>query len=48
MDLFEAGFDVDWEELDVPDLTERGEWDGVQRAYWAIGKYRLPTCTFVG
>lgn len=48
MDLFEAGFDVEWEEIPVPDLEERGEWTGIRRPYWALDSYKLPTCTFVG
>jgi len=45
MDLFEAGFDVDWEEIDVPELE--GEWEGVKRSYFNIKKYRLPLCRFM-
>ncbi|PYH71250.1 protein-arginine N5-methyltransferase [Aspergillus vadensis CBS 113365] len=45
MDLFEAGFDVEWEELEVPALE--GEWEGVRRPYWRIEKYRLPICKFM-
>ncbi|KAL5333915.1 S-adenosyl-L-methionine-dependent methyltransferase [Aspergillus crustosus] len=45
MDLFEAGFDVAWEEFDVPTLE--GEWNGVRRPYWNIDKYRLPLCKFM-
>jgi type IV protein arginine methyltransferase len=45
MDLFEAGFDVHWQEVDIPKLD--GEWEGVKRRYWNIEKYRLPVCTFV-
>lgn len=48
MDLFEAGFDVEWQTVDVPDLQQRGEWDGVKRSYWKADKYRLPLCRFVG
>lgn len=48
MDLFEAGFDVEWEELKVEDLQERGEWAGIRRPYWGLETYKLPTCTFVG
>jgi len=47
MDLFEAGFDVDWEESKVEDLQERGEWTGIRRSYWNLDMYKLPTCTFV-
>ncbi|CAG8374665.1 unnamed protein product [Penicillium salamii] len=45
MDLFEAGFDVQWEEIVVPKLE--GEWEGVRRAYWVVDDYRLPLCKFM-
>jgi type IV protein arginine methyltransferase len=45
MDLFEAGFDIDWQEVEVPKLDE--EWEGVKRRYWKIEKYRLPVCRFM-
>lgn len=45
MDLFEAGFDVQWEEIAVPKLE--GEWNGVRRPYWSIDKYRLPLCKYM-
>lgn len=45
MDLFEAGFDVDWEDIPVPKLD--GEWEGVKRAYWVVDNYRLPLCRFM-
>ncbi|KAJ9621700.1 Arginine N-methyltransferase 2 [Taxawa tesnikishii (nom. ined.)] len=48
MDLFEAGLDTDWEDIAIPDLEEKGEWEGVRRRYWALDKYRMPTCKFVG
>lgn len=48
MDLFEAGFDTEWETITVPDLDERGEWEGVRRKYWVLKEYRLPTCSFIG
>ncbi|KAI9824899.1 MAG: Arginine N-methyltransferase 2 [Thelocarpon impressellum] len=48
MDLFEAGFDTDWEDMAVPDLDQRGEWKGVRRKYWVADRYRLPTCKFIG
>lgn len=48
MDLFEAGFDTEWETIAVPDLDERGEWEGVRRKYWVLKEYRLPTCSFIG
>ena len=45
MDLFEAGFDVEWEDVKVPDLAK--EWDGVRRPYWVVENYRLPVCRFM-
>ena len=48
MDLFEAGFDVEWEEIEVPDLEAQGEWIGIRRPYWTLDTYKLPTCAFVG
>lgn len=48
MDLFEAGFDTEWETIAVPDLDETGEWEGVRRKYWVLKEYRLPTCSFIG
>ncbi|KAK3070533.1 Arginine N-methyltransferase 2 [Teratosphaeriaceae sp. CCFEE 6253] len=49
VDLFEAGLDVEWTEIKVPDLKSRNEWDGVRYPYWgSIATYRLPTCKFVG
>ena len=47
MDLFEAGFDTEWEELDVPNLDETGEWKGVRRKYWVVEKNKLPICRFI-
>ncbi|KAF2742661.1 arginine N-methyltransferas-like protein [Sporormia fimetaria CBS 119925] len=47
MDLFEAGFDTEWETIPIPDLESEGEWDGVRRKYWALDSYRLPTCAFI-
>ncbi|KAL8738574.1 MAG: hypothetical protein Q9190_007981 [Brigantiaea leucoxantha] len=50
MDLFEAGFDVEWEDVQVPELEREGasSWDGVRRKYWVCDKYRLPICRFAG
>ena len=45
MDLFEAGFEVEWAEIDVPKFE--GQWDGVRRPYWVIEKYRMPNCRFM-
>ena len=45
MDLFEAGFDVEWEEIAVPKLE--GEWTGVRRPYWVVENYRLPLCKYM-
>ena len=47
MDLFEAGFDTEWETLKVPEM-EKGEWEGVKRRYWSLQEYKLPTCEFIG
>lgn len=48
MDLFEAGFDTEWETIPIPDLDEQGEWEGVRRKYWILKNYKLPTCSFIG
>ena len=45
MDLFEAGFDVEWETLPVESLSEE-KWQGVRRPYWTLKEYKLPICTF--
>ncbi|KIV80728.1 hypothetical protein PV11_08211 [Exophiala sideris] len=45
MDLFEAGFDVEWKDVDLPKLDQ--EWDGVRRKYWNVDHYRLPVCKFM-
>ncbi|KAL2011932.1 hypothetical protein VTN00DRAFT_4650 [Thermoascus crustaceus] len=45
IDLFEAGFDVEWEDIKVPELE--GEWNGVRRPYWVVDNYRLPLCKFM-
>lgn len=46
IDLLEAGFDVEWQEIDIPELE--AEWEGVKRKYWDVKKYRLPVCKFMG
>lgn len=48
MDLFEAGFDTEWTTIDVPEMKEDREWEGVRRKYWALGEYKLPVCRFLG
>ena len=48
MDLFEAGYEVEWETLEVPDLERNGAWKGVRRPYFALKEYKLPICTFIG
>ncbi|KAL8982991.1 MAG: hypothetical protein Q9177_005111 [Variospora cf. flavescens] len=48
LDLFEAGFEVEWTNVEVPDLEERGEWEGVRRPYWRLKEYRLPVARFMG
>lgn len=45
MDLLEAGFDIDWEDIKVPDLQD--EWTGVRRKYWVVENYRLPLCRYM-
>ncbi|KAH0542938.1 hypothetical protein FGG08_002707 [Glutinoglossum americanum] len=47
LDLSEAGFDTEWEEITVPDLDKSGEWEGVRRKYWVLNKYKLPICRFL-
>ena len=47
MDLFEAGFDTEWEIMEVPKMDE-AEWEGVKRRYWALDEYKLPICEFIG
>lgn len=46
MDLFEAGYDVEWQEIELPDLGPE-QWRGVRRRYWNVEKYRLPVCKFL-
>ena len=46
MDLFEAGFDTEWDVIEVPKMDE-AEWEGVKRRYWALNDYKLPICKFV-
>jgi type IV protein arginine methyltransferase len=48
MDLFEAGYETEWETMEVPDLEKAGEWKGIKRRYWVLEKYSLPTCKFLG
>jgi protein arginine N-methyltransferase 2 len=48
MDLFEAGFDTDFETVPILDLDSEGEWEGVRRKYWIPDTYKLPTCSFIG
>ncbi|KAI9878411.1 MAG: Arginine N-methyltransferase 2, partial [Watsoniomyces obsoletus] len=45
IDLYEAGYDVEWKEVALPDLGQ--EWEGVRRKYWNVEKYRLPVCKFL-
>ena len=47
MDLFEAGFDTEWETIEVPRMDE-AEWEGVKRRYWTLKEYKLPICQFIG
>lgn len=48
MDLFDAGLDTAFKDIDIPNLDEKGEWEGVRRRYWALDTYRMPTCKFIG
>ena len=48
MDLFEAGYDVEWVTMKVPDLEKSKAWKGVKRRYFALNEYKLPVCTFMG
>ncbi|RMZ81700.1 hypothetical protein DV737_g2437, partial [Chaetothyriales sp. CBS 132003] len=45
IDLFEAGFEVEWVDIDVPNLSNH--WKGVKRKYWDVERYRFPVCKFV-
>ena len=47
MDLFEAGFDTDWETLQTPNMAN-DEWKDVRRRYWNLKEYHLPICYFAG
>ncbi|CAO2651076.1 Nn.00g093730.m01.CDS01 [Neocucurbitaria sp. VM-36] len=48
IDLYEAGFDTTWEDIDVPSgLHGSKQWEGTRRPYWTIDVYRLPVNTFV-
>ena len=47
MDLFEAGFDTEWETVEVPKMDEC-VWEGVKRRYWTLREYKLPICEFIG
>ncbi|KAF2464845.1 arginine N-methyltransferase 2 [Lindgomyces ingoldianus] len=48
MDLYEAGFRTEWEDIAVPsDLHGSDQWTGTRRPYWTIDVYRLPVNTFV-
>ncbi|KAL9103965.1 MAG: hypothetical protein Q9163_001027 [Psora crenata] len=47
MDLFEAGFDIEWDTMHVPEAN-KGEWDGIKRRYWTLQAYKLPICSFIG
>ena len=47
-DLFEAGFDTNWETLHIPNLEENDEWKDVRRRYWTLKEYKLPICYFAG
>ena len=46
MDLLEAGYDVEWQDVELPDFVSK-EWEAVRRRYWNVEKYRLPVCKFL-
>ena len=46
MDLFESGYDVEWETIPID--GKGVEWEGVKRKYWTLKEYRLPICSFIG
>ena len=48
MDAMEAGFDTEWETIQVPNLEESGEWKDVCRRYWVLKEYKLPILTYFG
>lgn len=49
MDLFEAGFEMEWGDVELPELRgeEQEQWKGVKRSYFSVEKYRLPICRFL-
>ncbi|KAL6714588.1 Arginine N-methyltransferase 2 [Lecanora helva] len=47
MDLFEAGFDTNFETITIPEMGDE-QWEGVKRRYWALKEYKLPICEFIG
>ncbi|KAF2655298.1 arginine N-methyltransferase 2 [Lophiostoma macrostomum CBS 122681] len=48
MDLHEAGFDTEWEDIRVPaGLHGSNQWEGTRRPYWTIDVYRSPVNTFI-
>ncbi|KAF9737955.1 hypothetical protein PMIN06_008882 [Paraphaeosphaeria minitans] len=48
IDLHEAGFDTEWEDMKVPaGLHGSKQWEGTRRPYWTIDLYKLPVNTFV-
>jgi protein arginine N-methyltransferase 2 len=44
LDLFEAGYEVDWETLKVEIPKE--EWHGTRHNYFSLSEYKLPICRF--
>lgn len=49
MDLFDAGMDTEWMDIQIPDLDVKEEWKGVRHKYWVgVNPYKLPTCKFLG
>ena len=48
MDALEAGFDTEWEIIQVPNLEASGEWKDVRRRYWVLKEYKLPIFAYFG
>lgn len=46
-DLDELLFDTKWWPVQVPEMNENEEWEGVRRKYWALNVYQLPVCEYM-
>ena len=47
MDLFEANFDTEWEDIPVPGFSQSGSDVATSAADWSVETYRLPICRLV-